>query len=558
METTGRFDLPLIMPNQAQKHVTHNEALTLIDGLCHLVIKSFGETTPPLSALVDDAYVVGAPATGDWFGEDGKIAFNTDTGWRFVAPRQGIIAWDTTASQLTIYNQNAWGPVGASTAISSTPTLGINTSADTTNRLALRSNAALLTAINTADGGNGDMQLKLNKETASDTASVLYQSGFFGRAEMGLAGDDDFRIKVSPDGASWTDALLINKTTGVTTLANNSIANNALADMSAGQFKARIAAGTGDPQDISGAQATTLLDIFTTSLKGLTPASGGGTSNFLRADGTWAAPAGGGGSAWGGITGTLASQTDLQTALNGKAAATHGHAQADVTGLVTALAAKSDTTHTHSAGTTTVAGFMSTTDKTKLDSVASNASANASDATLLSRANHTGTQSASTIADLTEAVQDIAGAFLTTSGDLTWTYNDAGNTISASLANGTVSNAKLSSMPSASFKGRVSAGSGAVEDVTSTQATALLDAFTTTLKGLAPASGGGTSNFLRADGTWAVPAGGGGGAAWGGITGTLASQTDLQTALDGKAAIAHTHVASNVTDFAESVDDRVA
>ena len=39
-----------------------------------------------------------------------------------------------------------------------------------------------------------------------------------------------------------------------------------------------------------------MLDAFTTSLKGLAPASGGGTSNFLRADGTWAAPAGGGSS----------------------------------------------------------------------------------------------------------------------------------------------------------------------------------------------------------------------------------------------------------------------
>ena len=38
-----------------------------------------------------------------------------------------------------------------------------------------------------------------------------------------------------------------------------------------------------------------MLDTFTTSLKGLAPPSGGGTTNFLRADGAWAAPAGGGG-----------------------------------------------------------------------------------------------------------------------------------------------------------------------------------------------------------------------------------------------------------------------
>ena len=43
------------------------------------------------------------------------------------------------------------------------------------------------------------------------------------------------------------------------------------------------------------------------------------------------------------------------------------------------------------------------------------------------------------------------------------------------------------------------------------------------------------TKFLRDDGVWATPAGGPGGAsAWGDITGTLADQTDLQTALDGK------------------------
>jgi hypothetical protein len=56
---------------------------------------------------------------------------------------------------------------------------------------------------------------------------------------------------------------------------------------------------------------------------------------------------GGGGGAWGSITGTLADQTDLQSALDGKSATGHTHAQADVTGLTAALAGKSDTGHTH-------------------------------------------------------------------------------------------------------------------------------------------------------------------------------------------------------------------
>lgn len=42
---------------------------------------------------------------------------------------------------------------------------------------------------------------------------------------------------------------------------------------------------------------------------------------------------------------------------------------------------------------------------------------------------------------------------------------------------------------------------------TPTQITAALNVFSSTLKGLAPLSGGGTTNFLRADGTWAAPPG---------------------------------------------------
>lgn len=54
----------------------------------------------------------------------------------------------------------------------------------------------------------------------------------------------------------------------------------------------RITAGAGDLEELTGTQATSLLDVFTSALKGITPASGGGTVNFLRADGTWSQPSG--------------------------------------------------------------------------------------------------------------------------------------------------------------------------------------------------------------------------------------------------------------------------
>jgi hypothetical protein len=67
-----------------------------------------------------------------------------------------------------------------------------------------------------------------------------------------------------------------------------------LADLATTRLIGRVTAGTGVPEALTGTQATTLLNTFTSVLKGVVPASGGGTSNYLRADGTWTAPPGGG------------------------------------------------------------------------------------------------------------------------------------------------------------------------------------------------------------------------------------------------------------------------
>jgi hypothetical protein len=78
------------------------------------------------------------------------------------------------------------------------------------------------------------------------------------------------------------------------------------------------------------------------------------------------------------------------------------------------------------------------------------------------------------------------------------------NSAVLTISNNVVTDAKLAQIPTQTFKGRTTAGTGNVETLTATQATAMLNVFTSSLKGLVPASGGGTTNFLRADGTWAV------------------------------------------------------
>lgn len=89
-----------------------------------------------------------------------------------------------------------------------------------------------------------------------------------------------------------------------------------------------------------------------------------------------------------------------------------------------------------------------------------------------------------------------------------------GSVTTVQIADNAVTNAKLADVPTATFKGRVTAASGDPEDLTATQATSMLNVFTSALKGLTPLSGGGTTNFLRADGTWAPPPAGGGSPDW--------------------------------------------
>jgi hypothetical protein len=120
---------------------------------------------------------------------------------------------------------------------------------------------------------------------------------------------------------------------------------------------------------------------------------------------------GGGAASWGSITGTLSAQTDLQSALNGKAASTHSHIIGDVTGLQAALDGKQAAGSYQPLATvlTNTTAAFTTAQETKLAGVASGATANATDSALRDRATHTGTQAAATItgAQLAHALCDL-------------------------------------------------------------------------------------------------------------------------------------------------------
>jgi hypothetical protein len=210
---TNHLKLPYLAAAQAQKHVTHNEALRRLDAIVQLAVLDTSLTTPPGSPAEGDRYIVATGGTGDWDGKDGDIATFVDGAWEFAEPDDGWLAFDLSSETILVCLSGAWA--SASAAPSLVDFLGINATADTTNRLAVRSAAVLFSGIEAADSGSGDIRFTVNKETAADTASLLFQRGWSGRAEVGLVGDDDFVFKVSPDGTAWTEAIRIDRDTGL-------------------------------------------------------------------------------------------------------------------------------------------------------------------------------------------------------------------------------------------------------------------------------------------------------------------------------------------------------
>jgi hypothetical protein len=216
MSSTPHLSLPLLAAAQAQKHVTHNEALAALDALVQLAVGERNRAAPPASPAEGDRFLVGAGATGAFANQEGNIASFDLGAWRFFTPRPGWLAYVQAEDLLVLFDGSEWKAAGSvPEALDNLDRLGLGTTADDLNRLSAKLNAALFAALGAEEGGTGDLRFVLNKSTESGVLSQLYQRGFSGRAEMGLIGSDDFGIRVSADGSQWLDALRVDRRTGV-------------------------------------------------------------------------------------------------------------------------------------------------------------------------------------------------------------------------------------------------------------------------------------------------------------------------------------------------------
>lgn len=207
-DLSANLALPYILGSQAQKHVTHNEALQILDTLVQLAVLSRSQTEAPLGPVEGARYLIPANATGAWAGQgEGVLAVWAAQAWQFLSPREGwrTLVLDEMAE--LVFSAGGWAAAPVP-EMNNLPGLGIGTAYDPSNRLSVSAPATLL-----SHSGTGH-QLKVNKAASSETASLLFQSNWSGRTEMGLAGSDDFAIKASADGASWAEGLRMEGATG--------------------------------------------------------------------------------------------------------------------------------------------------------------------------------------------------------------------------------------------------------------------------------------------------------------------------------------------------------
>lgn len=515
-DDTTILSLPLILPAQAQKHVTHNEALVQLDLIVQLAVTNRTLTTAPAPPTLGDRHIVAAAATGDWVGQSGKIALYTETGWQFTTPLPGWQAHVMAEGLTAVFDGLDWvtladGPL-------TVEQLGVSATPDATNRLSVSSPATLL---NHAGSGH---QLKLNKAAAADTASLLFQTGFSGRAEMGTAGFDDFAIKVSADGSGWSVALEADAATGEVTLPE----------------PLHLGGQAVDP--VSPPDGTLWLNTTTGEVKvrtgGATAPLGGGIADGDKGDmtvsaGVWTIDAG---------AVTLGKLADIATdSFLGRDTAGTGAPEVLTPAQARAILNVADGANAYvhpdhggdvsSTGDGVTVIAADAVNNAKLADMASARIKGRVTAGTGDPEDLTGTEVTALLDEFTNVAKGLAPAsgggstnFLRADGswaapggggvsdgdkgDITVSGGGASWTIDA----GAVTLVKMADIASASILGRDTAGAGSPEVLTGTEATALLDTFTSGTKGLVPASGGGTANFLRADGTFAAPVAGAAGA----------------------------------------------
>ena len=136
--------------------------------------------------------IVASGATDDFAGKDEQLAVRADGSSTFLSPQRGWRLWDETGQVLFVFDGTSWNAIGSEPNPSC---IRINTAADLTNRLAVRSHASLFTA------ETDDHRFVINRDSPQANASLVLQTDYKAGAELGLwEGDFSIDQRESGDG----------------------------------------------------------------------------------------------------------------------------------------------------------------------------------------------------------------------------------------------------------------------------------------------------------------------------------------------------------------------
>jgi len=215
-DTTPRLQLPLI-GDHSQKRIVMNAGLMRLESLVQAQAISRNVSAQPASPADGDSYILPPTPTGAvWAALAAGTFVRAEGGaWETVAFPEGAIVYIKSEGIFLLRTAAGWTAFeDALKALANLSRLGVGTTADAYNVLAVKGEAALLTAKTAGEGGSGDISLNLNKEAGGNSAQILLQTGYNTHAVLGLLGDNHFSLKVSPDGGNWRPALTVNRFSG--------------------------------------------------------------------------------------------------------------------------------------------------------------------------------------------------------------------------------------------------------------------------------------------------------------------------------------------------------
>lgn len=106
-DVTPRLGLPYLYAAQAQKEVTHNEALQRLD-ICVQPVAEERLSGPPESPEFGQCWLVAHESVGAWSGTPDAIAQWTEGGWRFFMPFEGLQIWVRATKTIWVFSGGGW------------------------------------------------------------------------------------------------------------------------------------------------------------------------------------------------------------------------------------------------------------------------------------------------------------------------------------------------------------------------------------------------------------------------------------------------------------------